>query len=188
MDMDDILNYSPTEKGEIRPDSPIVRPIKNGANKGLSPLSPLSPAVTLKTNSPRSPRRKAKDRESLALGTFSASLLLEKRRVKEEDAAIRAWLDHIEETDPTIVQCVIDQCSRDAEAKAYFLDHAKQANIEPQSELLPSDSATCKTCKHFQRIDHPHMGHCLGGERNSIALLWDDDARHCLEFETTKND
>jgi hypothetical protein len=104
-------------------------------------------------------------------------------KATDEEAALRRWLDHIEETDPDIIQCVLDQCSRDAEARTYFLEHAKQVNIEPQRDPLPGDSAICKTCKHFQRIDHPHMGRCLGGVRNPTVLLLDDDVRQCMEYE-----
>lgn len=51
----DILSYSPTEKGEIRPFRPMIRPGENGLNSTFSPLSPLSPAIPLKLNSPNSP-------------------------------------------------------------------------------------------------------------------------------------
>lgn len=37
-----------------------------------------------------------------------------------EEAAIRAWLALIEETDPATIAEVIDQCRRDADARCYF--------------------------------------------------------------------
>ncbi|QBQ56295.1 hypothetical protein [Nitrosococcus wardiae] len=40
----------------------------------------------------------------------------------------------------------------------------------------------CGDCAHFQRIDHPHMGHCVQGEPEGIAGLWDTDRRHCERY------
>ncbi len=40
-------------------------------------------------------------------------------------------------------------------------------------------SVTCGTCRHFLRIDHPHLGHCAKGEPEAIAGLWDTDRRGC---------
>lgn len=42
----------------------------------------------------------------------------------DEDAAIRAWLALIEETDPATIAEVIGQCQRDAEARDYFTGRA----------------------------------------------------------------
>lgn len=50
--LSDILSYSPVEKGEIRPDSPLVRPSKNGVDRASSPNSPNSPHLPCKLNSP----------------------------------------------------------------------------------------------------------------------------------------
>ena len=40
-------------------------------------------------------------------------------------------------------------------------------------------AVTCGSCKHFERIDHPHLGHCAKGEPENIAGLWDTDRRKC---------
>ena len=37
----------------------------------------------------------------------------------------------------------------------------------------------CGECIHFQRTDHPHLGHCARGEPEAIAGLWDTDRRYC---------
>jgi hypothetical protein len=37
----------------------------------------------------------------------------------------------------------------------------------------------CDDCKHFKRIDHPHLGHCAKGEPEAISGLWDTDRRNC---------
>lgn len=41
-----------------------------------------------------------------------------------EEAAIRAWLAHIEEADPAIITEVLNRCRADAEARSYFIRRA----------------------------------------------------------------
>lgn len=43
---------------------------------------------------------------------------------KEEKTTIRAWLALIEETDPSTIAEVMDQCQRDADARDYFTGRA----------------------------------------------------------------
>lgn len=37
----------------------------------------------------------------------------------------------------------------------------------------------CGECLHFNRIDHPHLGHCAKGEPEAIVGNWDTDSRGC---------
>ena len=43
-----------------------------------------------------------------------------------DEKAIRAWLAHIEETDPLEIQSLLDECQRDPEARLYFLGRAAE--------------------------------------------------------------
>jgi len=43
-------------------------------------------------------------------------------------------------------------------------------------------AVTCGSCQHFERIDHPHLGHCAKGEPEAIAGLWDTDHRGCARW------
>ncbi|MCU7871347.1 MAG: hypothetical protein KZQ91_01245 [Candidatus Thiodiazotropha sp. (ex Lucinoma borealis)] len=43
-------------------------------------------------------------------------------------------------------------------------------------------SIRCSDCIHFERINHPHLGHCAKGEPEAIAGLWDTDQRYCERF------
>ncbi len=43
-------------------------------------------------------------------------------------------------------------------------------------------AVTCGACRHFRRIDHPHLGHCAVGEPEAIAGLWDTDRRGCARW------
>ena len=38
---------------------------------------------------------------------------------------------------------------------------------------------SCKDCLSFDRIDHPHLGHCGMGQPEAPAGLWDDDRHNC---------
>ena len=53
-------------------------------------------------------------------------------------------------------------------------------------------SVHCGDCIHFERIDHPHLGHCAKNEPEDIAGLWDTDRRYCERFlprpQQTHND
>jgi len=43
---------------------------------------------------------------------------------------------------------------------------------------------TCAACCHFERIEHPHLGHCaIQAHVEAVAGLWDTDHRdYCHEF------
>lgn len=43
-----------------------------------------------------------------------------------DDAEIKSWLAHINETDPQIIADVIQQCHNDKEANEYFLGRARE--------------------------------------------------------------
>jgi hypothetical protein len=43
-------------------------------------------------------------------------------------------------------------------------------------------SVHCGDCVHFERIAHPHLGHCAKGEPEAIAGLWDTDPRGCSRW------
>ena len=43
-------------------------------------------------------------------------------------------------------------------------------------------SVRCGDCIHFERIAHPHLGHCAKSEPEAIAGLWDTDRRYCERF------
>lgn len=44
-------------------------------------------------------------------------------------------------------------------------------------------SVNCGDCIHFERIGHPHLGHCAKGEPENIAGLWDTDKRSCDRWQ-----
>ena len=54
-----------------------------------------------------------------------------------------------------------------------------QANDKP----IPRPYAvTCVDCKYFKRINHPNIGHCLKGEPEAVAGLWDTDQSYCERY------
>lgn len=40
----------------------------------------------------------------------------------------------------------------------------------------------CGDCQHFERIDHPNLGHCVQGEPEALAGLWDTARRGCVRW------
>jgi hypothetical protein len=98
----------------------------------------------------------------------------------EEESSIRAWLTHIEETDPDIIAELLNKCRADSDARRYFLQRAEEV---PET-VVCNERITCGECLHFERIDHPRLGHCAKGEPEAIAGLWDSDRRYCDKFLT----
>jgi hypothetical protein len=99
----------------------------------------------------------------------------------DEESSIRAWLTYIEETNPAIIAEVLGKCRDDLEARRYFLKRSGEVP-EPTHIKHP---VTCGDCTHFERIDHPNLGHCAKGEPEAIAGLWDTDRRHCEQWLPT---
>ena len=54
----------------------------------------------------------------------------------EEEAAIRAWLAHIEETDADIIAEVLNRCRADPETRSYFLRRAEEVPSKPDGRQL----------------------------------------------------
>lgn len=92
---------------------------------------------------------------------------------------IRAWLAQIGEMDPELIAEVMAKCRTDAAALDYFTARAEET---PSVTQRPT-TVTCTSCRHFQRIDHPHLGHCGGGEPEPIGGLWDTDPRSSSRWQ-----
>ncbi len=96
----------------------------------------------------------------------------------KEESSVRAWLAHIEERDPETIAEVLSKCHATTDARAYFL---KRAEAVPDPVSI-NERVTCGECVHFERIDHPRLGHCVKGEPEAIAGLWDTDHRYCERY------
>jgi hypothetical protein len=76
-----------------------------------------------------------------------------------EKQAIRAWLALIEETDPTTIAEVVDQCEQNAETRDYFIGRAVKELPKPDSS---DDRRTCEQCMNL-------VGRrCLAAQRGEI--------------------
>lgn len=104
----------------------------------------------------------------------------------EEETAIREWLAHIEETDPAAIADALSKCAASPIVRAYCLEQAKQVPPAPAPEK--DYTATCGFCKYFQRIDHHNLGHCIKGEPEAPAGLWDTDRRWCKSYSPDKQE
>jgi len=65
----------------------------------------------------------------------------------EEETALRAWLELIEECDPATIAEVISQCQKDAETRDYFTGRAG-AEL-PKPDPFPDDRRTCDQCANL---------------------------------------
>jgi hypothetical protein len=52
----------------------------------------------------------------------------------DDESNIRAWLAHIDETDPDIIAEVLGKCRDDLEARRYFLKRSEDANVFNRSK------------------------------------------------------
>lgn len=70
--------------------------------------------------------------------------------------------------------------ARIREETQYFQRRIEQARHKAQ---LETGKVHCGDCVHFQRTEHPHLGHCARGEPEAPAGLWDTDSRTCKQHE-----
>lgn len=49
-------------------------------------------------------------------------------------------------------------------------------------DVDPWRATRCGDCAHFNRTDHPNLGHCAAGMPEAPAGVWDTDTRHCEQF------
>nr|VFJ75705.1 MAG: hypothetical protein BECKFW1821C_GA0114237_108514 [Candidatus Kentron sp. FW] len=95
---------------------------------------------------------------------------------KNEETTIRAWLAHIEETDPGIIAGVMNQCRADADARTYFLGRAGEV---PVPYNPPDDRRHCHQCRNLIA-----GGLCLVAQRGEFKGIqnlhpMDDIPRRC---------
>lgn len=68
----------------------------------------------------------------------------------EDETASRAWLQRIEETDPSTIDEVIAQCERGADAREYFAGRAADDSQRNWfDEALNDDRRTCDQCANL---------------------------------------
>lgn len=97
------------------------------------------------------------------------------------ESAIRTWLAYIEETNPDTITEVLNKCRSNPDALRYFLQRAEEV---PET-VTTNKRIICGVCIHFERTDHPHLGHCAKGEPEAIAGLWDTNHRYCERYLAT---
>ena len=100
----------------------------------------------------------------------------------EQESAIRGWLTHIDETDPRILDEVLEQCKWEVGTLRYFLVRTQE--IPKVIVTRFTTCVICGDCIHFERIGHPHLGHCTQHEPEAIAGLWDTDRRVCSRWHS----
>jgi hypothetical protein len=79
---------------------------------------------------------------------------------QEEETAIRAWLAHIDETDPATIAEVVDKCRADLDERKILLRWAKEV---PRPLAVDDDRRRCDQCANLTE-----RGLCLAARRGEI--------------------
>ena len=172
---------------------------KPSTDGGVTPVTPVTPKkhineIEHETSEEQGAIIECDARSPQEIGTPSTSNtrithvhvqgLKPKSLADNEESLIRAWLAHIEETDPETIRIVLDQCADDAGAKQYFLKRAEEV---PKPPLSFDDRRTCSECAHLVR------GICLAARRGEIQgggryMPVPDLLRRCEGFRERKED
>lgn len=102
---------------------------------------------------------------------------------QNEECRIHVWLAHINETNQDYINDVLNKCRADLNTRQYLLNRAKEV---PETSVT-FDLISCGDCSHFDRIEHPHLGHCAKGQPEAISGLWDDDKHLCDHYSPLPN-
>lgn len=145
---------------------------------GLARTATATPATTAthKANKPVTVAPVAT--VTVAKGTEQASALS-----PIEEKKIRLWLAHIGETDSGVITDLLNSCSDDMDTRRYLLQRSEE--VPKPVTRNNNKPIICGDCTHFERIEHPHIGHCAKGEPEAIAGLWGSDRRHCKYYLAT---
>jgi hypothetical protein len=84
----------------------------------------------------------------------------------EEEAAIRSWLAHIEETDSTELESVLDECRADVGARIYYLRRSEE--VPKPVEFGDDDRRCCNQCRNLMT-----NGRCRAARRGEIETARD---------------
>ena len=78
-----------------------------------------------------------------------------------EESAIRAWLAHIEESDPATIADLLEKCRTDADARGYFIGRAAEVS---RPTAFDDDRRRCDQCANLTG-----RGLCLAAGRGEIV-------------------
>ncbi len=103
-----------------------------------------------------------------------------------DKTAIRAWLEHIGETEPTTITEILNKCSTDKEARSYFIKLADEALKLPTFD--GDDRRHCDECTNLTK-----SGLCLAARRREIKASRtfypvDHTPKRCIGYAPGPND
>jgi len=177
--------------------NPMREPLKAIDNKASSPGSPSSLGISSLLD----------NAINIAIGSLSITADEIQAALNEDD--IEGWINSKISTNALVSKAIIALARREineGNIPAYFNKNAECALCGPVwlwiegkvsgcpwcfnrigNRSIPRPVAvTCGTCQNFQRIDHPHLGHCAKGQPEAVAGNWDNDPRWCDYFIRSK--
>ena len=172
-------------------------PLKAIDNKASSPSSPSSPGISSLLDN------------AFTTAIDSLSITADEIRAALDEDDIEGWINSKTSTNALVSKAIITLTRQEIDKgniPAYFNKRAVCALCGPvwlwfeggvsgcpwcvnraEDRPIPRPVAvTCGTCQNFQRIDHPHLGHCVKGQPEAIAGNWDTDSRWCDYFIKSK--
>lgn len=148
--------------GEIRPNSPRVRPAQSGADSGVSPNSPFSP-----------------------IGKLARSIANE-HAITPEQA-----LELLDDDDKAMIQAG-DQPTIDAWrcAVASRIRRGIWTALTGNDalDIIAPAKVTCASCRHARPTTHPALVQCDAGQMapGASGLWWGTDRHECTDFAAAK--
>ncbi len=165
-------------------------PLKGNGYKASSPGSPSSPGISSVLDN------------AIITAIGSLSITVDEIRASLDKDDVEGWINSKTSTNALVSKAIIKLARHEinqGNIPVYFNKKAvcalcgpvwlwSEANVSGcpwcsnRAENLPIPrpvTVTCGACRHFQRIDHPHLGHCVKGEPEAISGLWDTDRRNC---------
>jgi len=196
MSLDSLLDSLLAVPSVLRSDH-IREPLEGNENKASSPGSPGSPVISSLLDN------------AIITAIGSLSITADEIRAGLDKEDIEGWIKSKISTNALVSKAIIKLARQEIDQgniPTYFNKKAEcalcgpvwlwfEANVSGcpwcfnriENRPIPQPMAvTCGTCRHFQRIDHPHLGHCAKGQPEAIAGNWDNDTRWCDYFTRSK--
>lgn len=118
-------------------------------------------------------------------GWYKGEINFDTIRVFAKSLAHHGQTDNVRITDSN----PDDTAGKHFEPTGFIVDDDEQCgNRTTDHPITYPLSTSCENCINFERIQHPHLGHCKAGQREAISGLWDTDRRSCDYFvQSTKS-
>jgi hypothetical protein len=103
-----------------------------------------------------------------------------------EESKIRAWMEHIGETNELLINEYLEKCQIDPGAKQYFLKRSEEVHVSNPEKVM------CRYCQHFKVDeigDGSGIGDCIiNATASKNRLMWLNSERYCEQYKYNLSD